>query len=79
MNYVAILDGDVVATLWLRANQPGLGVHVANSAHMVAPNAHRKGIGKQIGLARSLTIARNYRNRTYRLTLPDAPHADDSQ
>lgn len=49
-NYVAELDGEIVATFWLRANNPGLGKHVGNAAYMVAPTAHRKGIGKQIGL-----------------------------
>ncbi len=49
-NYVAVLDGKVVATFWLRANQPGLGSHVANAAYMVAPEARGKGIGRQIAL-----------------------------
>lgn len=49
-NYVAELDGEIVATFWLRANNPGLGKHVGNAAYMVAPTAHGKGIGKQIGL-----------------------------
>lgn len=48
-NYVAVDDGEIVATFWLRANQPGLGNHVGNAAYMVAPTAHGKGIGKQIG------------------------------
>lgn len=49
-NYVAVDDGKIVATFWLRANNPGLGSHVANAAYMVAPEAHGKGIGRQIGL-----------------------------
>ena len=49
-NYVAILDGEVVATFWLRANQPGLGKHVGNAAYIVFPQAAGKGIGKQIAL-----------------------------
>lgn len=49
-NYVAELDGEVVATFWLRANQPGLGSHVANAAYMVSPEAFGKGIGKKIAL-----------------------------
>jgi len=49
-NYVAELEGEVVATFWLRANQPGLGRHVGNAAYMVSPDAHGKGIGKKIGL-----------------------------
>jgi L-amino acid N-acyltransferase YncA len=49
-NYVALLDGEIVATFWLRANQPGLGKHVANAAYMVSSEARGKGIGKEIGL-----------------------------
>lgn len=49
-NYVAVSDGEIVATFWLRANNPGLGKHVGNAAYMVSPTAHGKGIGKQIGL-----------------------------
>ena len=49
-NYVAVLDSVVVATFWLRPNQPGLGSHIANAAYMVSPSAHGKGIGKQIAL-----------------------------
>jgi len=49
-NYVAEIDGEVVATFWLRANNPGLGKHVGNAAYMVSPSAHGKGIGKRIGL-----------------------------
>lgn len=49
-NYVAVLDGEVVATFWLRANQPGLGAHVGNAAYMVSPDAAGKGIGKKMAL-----------------------------
>ena len=49
-NYVAVDDGEVVATFWLRANNPGLGKHVGNAAYMVAPHAHGKGIGKRVAL-----------------------------
>lgn len=46
--YVAELGGAVVATFWLKANQPGLGKHVANAAYMVSPDVHGKGIGRRI-------------------------------
>lgn len=49
-NYVAEVDGEVVATFWLRANQPGLGSHVANAAYMVSPSARGVGIGKKAAL-----------------------------
>lgn len=46
--YVAELDSKIVATFWLKANQPGLGSHVANAAYMVSPDAHGNGIGREI-------------------------------
>ena len=46
---VAEIDGRVVGTYILRANQPGPGSHVANAAFMVAPNAHGQGIGRAMG------------------------------
>ena len=49
-NYVAVEDGEAVATFWMRANNPGLGKHVGNAAYMVAPTAAGKGIGKQIAI-----------------------------
>jgi GNAT superfamily N-acetyltransferase len=49
-NYVAELDGEIVATFWLRANNPGLGKHVGNAAYMVSPHAHGKGFGREIAL-----------------------------
>lgn len=48
-NYVAVMDGKVVGTFWLRANQPGRGSHVGNAAYMVSPYARGKGVGKRIG------------------------------
>ena len=48
--YVAELDGRVIATFWLKANQPGLGKHVGNAAYMVSPEAHGKGIGRKIAV-----------------------------
>ncbi|MGE3467164.1 MAG: N-acetyltransferase family protein [Pyrinomonadaceae bacterium] len=48
--YAAEMDGEILATFWIKANQPGLGSHIANAAYMVSPTAHGKGIGKQIAL-----------------------------
>jgi ribosomal protein S18 acetylase RimI-like enzyme len=47
--YVAEDDGKIVGTIWLKANQPGLGNHVGNAAYMVAPDAKGKGVGKAMG------------------------------
>lgn len=46
--YVAELDGKIFATFWLKANQPGLGSHVANAAYMVSPEEQGNGIGREI-------------------------------
>lgn len=45
-NYVAVLDGEVVGTYWLKANQPGLGSHVGNGGYMVSSKAKGKGVGR---------------------------------
>src|SRR6476659_10220076 len=44
--YVAEREGKVVGTYILRANQPGLGAHVANAGFMVSPSARGRGIGR---------------------------------
>lgn len=46
--YVAFLDDSMVGTFFLKANQPGLGSHVANAGYMVAPGNHGKGIGRRM-------------------------------
>ena len=47
--FVAISGGKVVATFYIKANQPGPGSHVANGSYMVASEARRLGIGRRIG------------------------------
>jgi L-amino acid N-acyltransferase YncA len=47
--YVAEREGSVVGTYILRANQPGLGAHVANAAFMVSPGARGLGVGRAMG------------------------------
>ena len=47
--YVAEKETRIVGTYLLRANQPGLGSHVANAAFMVAPTARGLGIGQAMG------------------------------
>lgn len=46
--YVALLDGEVVGTYILKANQPGLGSHVANAGYMVRPDRAGRGIGRAL-------------------------------
>ncbi len=55
--FVALSEGVVVGTFWIKANQPGHGEHVANAAYMVAPAASGKGVGKKMALF-SLDTAR---------------------
>ena len=47
--FVAEHQGTVVGTYVLKANQPGLGAHVANAAFMVAPDARGHGTGRAMG------------------------------
>jgi ribosomal protein S18 acetylase RimI-like enzyme len=44
--YVAEENGIIIGTYWLKANQPGMGDHIANGAYMVLPDAKGKGIGR---------------------------------
>jgi len=46
--YVALRDGEVVGTYILKANQPGLGSHVANAGYMVRPERGGRGIGRAL-------------------------------
>src|SRR5438046_10425440 len=50
--YVTGRDGRVVGTYILKANQPGLGSHVANAAFMVASKARGQGIGRAMAAQR---------------------------
>jgi GNAT superfamily N-acetyltransferase len=46
--FVAELDGRIAGTSLLKANQPGLGSHVANCGYMVAPGARGRGVGEAL-------------------------------
>lgn len=48
--YVGILDGEVVGTYYLKANQPGLGAHVCNAGYMVRAAARGRGVGRALCL-----------------------------
>ena len=47
--YVAEIEGRVVATAYLRPNQPGQGAHVANAGWMVDPDVSGRGLGRRLG------------------------------
>jgi GNAT superfamily N-acetyltransferase len=46
--YVAEVEGEIVGTYALRANQPALGAHVANAGYMVHPDHFGQGIGSRL-------------------------------
>ncbi len=48
--FVAEHDGAIVGTYVLKANQPGLGNHVANAGYMVSARAAGRGIGSALAL-----------------------------
>src|SRR6266496_3004253 len=57
--YVALSDHGIVGSYILRANQPGLGSHVANAGFMVSPSARGRGIGR--------AMAEHYLREAWRL------------
>jgi L-amino acid N-acyltransferase YncA len=48
--FVAEIDGEIVATAYLKPNLPGPGSHVANAAWMVAPAHTGHGVGRGFAL-----------------------------
>ncbi len=46
--YVAVGDNRVVGTFFIKANQPGLGSHVANAGYMVTKSQYHKGVGRSM-------------------------------
>ncbi|HEV8583227.1 MAG TPA: GNAT family N-acetyltransferase [Thermoanaerobaculia bacterium] len=46
--FVALRGGEIVGTYILKANQPGLGSHVANAGYMVRPDQAGRGIGRAL-------------------------------
>jgi len=55
--FVAVGADRVLGTYLLKANQPGLGDHVANCGYMVAPEARGRGFGEAL-CRHSLDVAR---------------------
>jgi L-amino acid N-acyltransferase YncA len=47
--FVAVDEGQVIGMYKLRANNVGLGAHVANASFMVDPIARGKGVGRLMG------------------------------
>ncbi len=46
--YVAVSDGKIVGSFYIKENQPDLGSHVANAGYIVLPEARGKSIGKKM-------------------------------
>ncbi len=46
--FVGEENGKIVATYYIKPNQPGLGSHVCNCGYMVAPEARGKGIARAL-------------------------------
>ena len=42
-------SGKILGTFYIKANQIGLGSHIANGSYMVSPDARRKGVGRLMG------------------------------
>lgn len=57
--FVAEMDGRVVGTYYIRANQAGGGAHVANCGYMTAPQAAGRGVARHMCLD-SLERAREH-------------------
>ncbi len=58
VTYVADTPDGIVGTYAMRANQPGLGSHVANAGYMVRPDCAGRGVGTQLA-EHSLDVARH--------------------
>ncbi|MDB6080225.1 MAG: GCN5-related N-acetyltransferase [Akkermansiaceae bacterium] len=56
--FVAVDAGEVLGTYILKANQPGLGSHVANAGYMVSGAARGRGVGSAM-CEHSLAMARD--------------------
>ena len=46
VTYVAVADGEILGTYYIKPNQPRLGSHVCNAGYMVSAKARGKGIGR---------------------------------
>ncbi|MBU2491952.1 MAG: GNAT family N-acetyltransferase [Bacteroidetes bacterium] len=48
--YVAVEDGKILGTYYIKPNQPGHGSHVCNAGYIVSAEERGKGIGKSMCL-----------------------------
>ena len=66
--FVAVEDGNLLGTYYLKTNQPGLGSHVCNAGYIVAKAARRRGLGRAL-CAHSMDEARRRGYRAMQFNL----------
>lgn len=55
--YVAVEEGIILGTYYIKPNQPGLGAHICNAGYIVSKAARNRGLGRAL-CAHSLDEAR---------------------
>lgn len=73
-SYVAISEGRVLGTYYIRPNQPSLGAHVANAGYVTSAAARGRGLGRQM-CQHSQDEARRYGYRAMQYNLVAADNA----
>jgi len=56
--YVALKNGQIVGTYFIKPNQPGLGAHICNAGYIINSNCRGEGIGRAL-CEHSLNEAKN--------------------
>lgn len=68
--FVAVEDGAVLGTYYLKPNQPGLGAHVCNCGYIVAEAARGRGVAsKMCEHSQREAVARGYRAMQFNLVV----------
>jgi len=74
--FVAVEDGALLGTYYLKTNQPGLGSHICNAGYIMSKAARRRGMGR-ILCAHSMEEARRrgFRSMQFNLVVSTNEHA----
>ena len=74
--FVAVDEGVVLGTYYLKTNQPGLGSHICNAGYIVSKAARRRGMGRTL-CAHSMEEARRrgFRSMQFNLVVATNEHA----
>ena len=68
--YVYEDKGKIEGTYFLKANQPGLGNHIANAGYMVDPESRGKGIGRHLCIhSQELALKNNFTAMQFNLVV----------